>query len=185
MTKLPFPFVIVITGILLLGESLLAQASPARQRVASQSNRKVADEQERQVPEENDQALPKGAARNKEQWGSVARATVKHRPSKSRSKPVPSHPLHLSEGATPSSRQPNATASVPELQQPGSRTGRLAPPNIPIGTRLVPLLPTAGISGHQFKNSHDPGAKLEAAGGPLVTAGGTAALNGSNMKRKP
>ncbi|MGB7131710.1 MAG: hypothetical protein WBD59_12920, partial [Candidatus Sulfotelmatobacter sp.] len=41
------------------------------------------------------------------------------------------------------------------------------------------------VNGQQFKNSREPGAHLAISGGPLTAARGTAAINGTNTKRRP
>ena len=52
--------------------------------------------------------------------------------------------------------------------------------------RSVPVPPaTVAVNGQQFKSSRDPGARLASSGGPLTAAKGTAAINGTDMKRKP
>jgi hypothetical protein len=45
--------------------------------------------------------------------------------------------------------------------------------------------PSVAVNGQQFRNPHDPGARLASTGGPLTASRGTAAINGTNIKRKP
>jgi len=43
----------------------------------------------------------------------------------------------------------------------------------------------AALDGQQFRNAHNPGASLAIRRGPASSSGGTAVINGSDMKRKP
>jgi len=45
--------------------------------------------------------------------------------------------------------------------------------------------PAAFLSGQQFKNSRDPGARMAASGGGATAARGTASIDGTGMKPKP
>jgi hypothetical protein len=185
-----FPFVMMTAAILLQGESLVGQTNSVPQRTIADNSDKSADDRSPAVQNDDgkvrsEEFHTRPAEAQGHKHSTVTRTQVKKRPITSKSLPTDSHRLLSSKTATKGSLRPNTAVGVVGLQMPDSRTGRVAPPNMLTKTRSVPVLPTAGINGHQFKNSHDPGTKLETAGGTLVTAGGTAALNGSNMKRKP
>jgi len=176
--------------VLLQGTSLAAQAGPAPQRAIPQSSEKSADQQKDkkdkdEVRNQQDQAQLKEANANQEQPADVTRTITKHRPSTSHSKPVPSHQARPAKTPTTNSPRTDAPPSVAPLGQMGSK----AAANIPnkAVSRRKPSAPSSAFSvnGQQFKNSHDPGAHLASSGGPLTAARGTAAINGTNMKRKP
>jgi hypothetical protein len=190
MTTARFPFVMLMAAVLLQGQSLVSQTNAMPQRTIADNNDKSpgdrppdAQKDDREVRSEDFQTSSAGAEEHKH--SGVTRTPAKIRPITSQSQRAHSRRLPSSKTVTEGSLRPDTAVSVVGPQTPGSKTGRVAPPNTPIRTRSTRVLPAVGISGHQFKNSREPGARLTPAGGPLMAAGGTAAINGSTMKRKP
>jgi hypothetical protein len=182
MKRLRFLFVLAI---LLLRTSLAQEADHASQQVHSQSGEKSADHQKDEVRNEKDQVHPKPADETQEQPGVATGSTTKPRPSLSHSKPAPTYRARSARKPTTNSPRNDESGSIAPLEQMGSKTAS----NIPnkAVSRRSPSVPLSAVSvnGQQFKNSRDPGAHLAASGGPATTARGAAAINGTEMKRRP
>jgi hypothetical protein len=179
-------FVLMIAAVLSSGTSLAAQASPAPQQANLQNSEKSAERQKDDVRNDNEkeQARPKQADEDQEQSGDVMRTTTKHRPSASHAKQVPIPRAHPAKTQTKNSPRTDAGKVAP-LEQMGS-TAAASIRSEAVGHHS-PTVPSSAVSvdGQQFKNSRDPGARLAVSGGPPASARGTAAINGTTMKRKP
>lgn len=177
-----FLFSMMIAAVSLQGVILAAQASPAPQQATSQSSEKSADQQKDEVRNEKDQARPKEADENLER-SDMTRTPTKRRPSESHSKRVPSHQPRPAKTPITNSPRTDAPGSVAALQPMGSNAATNVPKKVV--THYRSALPSAvSVNGQQFKNSRDPGAHLAVSGGPPASPRGTAAINGTNVKRK-
>ncbi len=173
----------MIVAALLPTANLAAQASSAPQQATSPSE-KSAGQQKDDVRNDKDQPGTKEAGENQKASADMTRTTTKRRPSTSQSGAVITRQAHLRKMPAMSNSQTNAPAGVTSPVQTQSN----APTNIP--NKAVSHRPSAPASpvpanGLQFRNTRDPGARLASSGGPLTVARGTAAINGTNMKRKP
>jgi hypothetical protein len=179
-----FLLVMIIGAVLLQGISAAGQASPVSQEVPSQSSEKSASDQPKdgEVSGEKEQTRSAQADEFPKPHAVVSRK-VRHRPYVSYSQSASSHQLRpanppttkgqLRTPAPGSKTRLQQTASKVVASKAGNHHSLLAPP------------PTASVNGQQFKSSRDPGARLASSGGPLTATRGTAAINGTNMKRKP
>jgi hypothetical protein len=85
--------------------------------------------------------------------------------------------------------QPAAPASAPHFSQTGGSA--IAPgKSAAAPNKMQPYRSTApasafSVNGEHFRNSRNPGARLATTGGPANSTHSTAAINGSEMKRKP
>jgi hypothetical protein len=180
-----FLLVIVMGAVSLPGTSFAWQVDHPSQPVPSQSGEKSADRQKDDVRNVKDQARPAETDENREQPADVTRTTTKHRSSTSHSKPAASHQTHPARTPTKSSSRTGTLGSVAPPEQMGSRAANNLP-NKAVSHRNLSMLPSAvSVNGRQFRNSHDPGAHLAISGGPQTSARGTAAISGTDMKRKP
>jgi hypothetical protein len=85
--------------------------------------------------------------------------------------PIPTeNAAHFSQTA-PNVAAASASAVIPHKTQSYQKTSALAS--------------AFSINGERFKNSRQPGARLAINGGPANSTHGTAAINGSDIKRKP
>jgi hypothetical protein len=171
--------------VLLQGASLAAQASPAPPQATSQSGGRSVDQQNNEVRNDQDTARPKEADENQEQSAYVTRTTSKRGPSASHFKPVPSHQVHSAKTRATNSPRTDALGSVSTPQQTGSKAAT-ALRNKAASHHSPSAGPSAAsANGQQFRNSRNPGARLAVSGGPPSSPRGTAAISGTNMKRKP
>jgi hypothetical protein len=185
MKKVRILFVWMTAAVFLPGASLAQEGDHPSQQVVSQSGEKSAAQQNETVRGDKDQSRPIGTDQNREEPATVTRTTAKHRPGTSRSKPAPTYRARSITKPTANSPRKDEPGRIAPVEQIGSKTVA----NIPnkAVSRHRPSVPSSAVSvnGQQFKNSRDPGAHLAASGGPATTARGTAAINGTEMKRKP
>ena len=177
-------FVLMFAAALLEGSGLRARASSAPQPATSESSQKSTDQQKKEGRGETDQTRPREAAQHEEPSADVTRTRTKRRPGASHPKPAPSpHPRPVKR---PAKNNPRTDArgriAVPELTR-SKATTRV--PNTAISHRSFEPPSAVSVSGQQFKNPRHPGSRLGVSGGPPSTPRGTAAINGTNMKRKP
>jgi hypothetical protein len=171
---------VMTAAVLLLGASLGQQADRLSQQSPLQSGENSAHQQKDEVRNDEDQAHPKPADETQEQAAALTRSTTKRRPSTS-SKHVPTYQARSVRKPPANSPRIDEPGSIAPLEQMSSKTASNTP------KKAVSRRSSSGVSvnGQQFKNSRDPGAHLAASGGPATTARGTAAINGTEMKRKP
>jgi hypothetical protein len=181
MKAVHFFFVLIIAVVLLPGASL-GQADRPSQQSSLQRGEKSGDRQNDAVRKEKDQTRPKEADENREQLANVTRNTTQRRASASHPKPVPTYRVRKPTANSPQIHEPG---SVAPLKQVGSKKADSIT-NKAV-SRHSPSIPSSAVSvnGHQFRNSRDPGAHLATSGGPAAIARGTAAISGTDMKRKP
>jgi hypothetical protein len=175
----------MIPAVLLLAASLAQEADHASQQVHSQSGETSADHQKDGVRSEKDQAHPKPTDETQQQPAVATGSTTKARPRVSHVKPTPTYRARSVRKPTANSPRNDEPGSIAPLERMGSKTVSNISNNAVI--RRSPSVPSSAVSvnGQQFKNSRDPGAHLAASGGPATSARGTAAINGTEMKRKP
>jgi hypothetical protein len=185
MKRVRHLFVLMIAAVFLLGTSLGQQADRLSQQSPSQSGEKSADQLKDDVRNDKDQARPKEANENPEQWVDVTRTTTKRRTNASHPKPIPTFRARPAKTPTTNSPRIDAPGRVAAPEQMGAK----AASNIPNKAvrRRSPSIPATAVSvnGQQFKNFRNPGARLAISGGPQASARGTAAISGTDIKRKP
>lgn len=178
------PLLMIFATVLLLVTSRATQAASAPQQAPSQSSEKSPNDQKNgEARNEKEQVRFEESDKDKT-LASVTRAKPKHAPTMSHSKPAQSHRPRPARTPTTNGHRTDAPGNI-ALKQTGSRVAN------PVSKRAVrprsPSAPpsTVSVDQQQFKNSRDPGAHLAISGGLLTAARGTAAINGTNMKRKP
>jgi hypothetical protein len=116
---------------------------------------------------------------------SPARTAAKGRTVVRPTKPAPSHPVSSAKKpANESLPAANTLADQPKSHPTGSSTST-GSPHKTVNPRSAPVPSYAeSLNGQQFKNSRVPGSRMASAGGPANSTRGTAAINGSDMKRK-
>jgi hypothetical protein len=178
-------FFVLVAAALLPGTSLAQQADRASQQSSSQRGERSGDRQKDEIHNDKDKARPNPADEAQAQLAGVTRSTTKRRLSAGHSKPVPTYRVRPVRKPTANSPQVHEPGSVVPLEPTGSKTDTKTSNNV--ASRRSPSVPSSAVSvnGQQFKNSRDPGARLAASGGPATIARGTAAINGTGMKRKP
>ena len=183
-----FIFLTIIGAVLLQGKSLARRSNSAPQQSPSQS-RETSDssggQKNGQIRSEKNEtgAGDSDVGQNRPERGT--RLVTQRRPSQSHAKPAPSYQLHSAKTPAAGSLRPETPENGMGVHLTGSTTSS-GVPNKAVSHRTVSAPPaTVAVNGQQFKNSRDPGARLASSGGPLTAARGTAAINGTNMKRKP
>jgi hypothetical protein len=185
-----FLFLITIGAVLLQGTNLASQSNSVPQQIPSQNRERSISDQPRdsnrdsQVGDEK----PAGTGDTDREQNAPERATrriLQRGPKQGHAKRAPSHPLHSAKTPAPSNLRTETLESGMAFHQLGSTTSSCVPnKTVRYRSFSVPSASVA-INGQQFKNFRDPGARLARSGGPLTAARGTAAINGTNMKRKP
>jgi hypothetical protein len=181
MKRLRFLFVLAV---LLLRTSRAQEADHASQQVHPQSGEKSADQRKEEVRNDKDKARPNPDDEAQAQLAAVTCSTTKPHPSASHSKPVSTsraRPVKKPRANSPRIADPGSCAS---LEPMGSKADTKISNNVV--SRHSPSIPSSAVSvnGQQFRNFRDFGAHLAASGGPAITRG-TAAINGTDVKRKP
>jgi hypothetical protein len=187
MKTVRFFFVMMIATVLLPGTSLARQADhPSQPRVASQSGDKSGSDYQRdpEARNENEQTRPREVNQNSRGSAYLTKTTTKRSSSKIHSQPVVSHPRRLNKMPATNGARIDISRPVTGPQEASLKT--VAIPSQAVSHRSLST-PTSAVSvnGQQFKNSREPGAHLAISGGPLTAARGTAAINGTNTKRRP
>jgi hypothetical protein len=186
MKTVRFLFSLMIAAVLLTGTSLAQQRDHPSQQAVSHSSEKSADQQKNEVRNDTDQARTKSTTdETQEQPAVLTRRTTKRRLSASHSKLVPTYQARPVKKPTANSPRIAEPGSVPRLDPMDSKPDSKISNNVV--SRRSPSVPSSAVSvnGQQFRNSRDPGAHLAASGGAATIARGTAAINGTGMKRKP
>jgi hypothetical protein len=181
-----FIFGLMVGSGLLQGSSFARESGRALQQATVQSPDKPANDssdEQNSVPARGEKEAGKADVDRKVTSPIHAKKQTAKYQIKSESKPASVHSSH------PASSIANVPASTNSI---ASRTAGLPASHATLSQTvsnrkvLTPSAsPTAAVSGQQFRNPHDPGARLAATGGPLTASRGTAAINGTNMKRKP
>jgi len=178
----------MIAVALLQGTSLTSQANSVPQQTASQSrgtsdsSEGQKDGQARSEKSQTGEADP-GVRQNKPERGTSH--VTQRRLNQSHAKQAPSHQVRPGRTPVASSLRPETLENGVGAHQTGSSTSSGSRSRA-INYRSAPVPPrVVGVNGQQFRSSRDPGARLASSGGPVTTTKGTAALNGTNMKRRP
>jgi hypothetical protein len=190
MRTLRFLFAMIVAAALLRATSLAGQANSATQQTPSQGGEKILSDQPRDSNRDrqvSDERLAGTGDTDREQNTSerATRRAVQRRPSQSHAKPAPTHQLRSARTPVARNLRPKTLENGMGFYQLGSTTSS-GVANKAVSHRSAPVpAATVAVSGQQFRNPRDPGARLAISGGPLAAARGTAAINGTNMKRKP
>lgn len=177
MRMVRFLFLLMIATALLPVTSLARQADYSSQQAPSQSGDRSESDYRRdvEVREENGQIRSREANQVSKRSASVTKTT----------KPAVSHPLRLNKTPATNSPRIDTPATVTGIKKTSIRTA-VPVPTWAVGHRSLSTPSSAvSVNGQQFKSSRDLGAHLAISGGSLTAARGTAAINGTNMKRKP
>jgi hypothetical protein len=180
-----FFFVMAIAAVLLPSTSFARQADHPSQQVVSRNGEKFADQQKDEVGNEKDHTRAKPAGETQEQSATITRSTTKGRPSARHSKSAPTYRARSVRKPTANSALRDEPGNIAPLELMGSKTVSNIPKKAASRRSLSAPSSAVSVNGQQFKNSRDPGAHLAITGGPLTAARGTAAINGTKMKRKP
>ena len=178
----------MIGALLLQSPSLASEANSVPQQTPSQG-RETSDSSEGlkdgQVRGEENQP---GAGDSDVRQNTFARGTrrrTQRRPNQSHAKPAPSHQLRSGNTQVANGLRSETLGNGLAFQRLGSLTSS-GVPNKTGSRHIAPVSPaTVAVNGRQFESSRDPGARPASIGGSLTAARGTAAINGTNMKRKP
>ena len=190
MKAMRFFLLMFIGAGLLQGTSLASQPNSASQQTpAPRSEASAGDssdaKKDGQVRSERDQTGvgDSGGERNSPERGT--RHLRQHRLNRSDAKPAPTYQVRPGKTPATNNLRSEMAGNSKGFQQRGS-TPSIGLPHKMVNDRSVPVPPpTVAVNGQQFKNSRDPGARLTVSGGPLTATRGTAAINGTDMKRKP
>ena len=180
-------FVMMIAAVSLPVTSLARQADHPSQQTASQSGDKTYSDYRRdvEVRDENGETRSGETDQISKRSANLTKTTTKRRSSTSHPQPAVSHLRQHNQTAATNGPRRDTPATLTGPQQTSSETA-VPVLNQAVSHRSLPVPSSAvSVNGQQFKNSRDPGAHLAVTGGPLTSSGGTAAINGTNMKRKP
>ncbi|MFY9948169.1 MAG: hypothetical protein WAK27_05700 [Candidatus Sulfotelmatobacter sp.] len=187
MKTVRFFFVMMIAVVLLPGTSLARLADLSSQQAASRSSDKSNRDQQRDVEgrDKNGQTHSGEIDPISRRLASSTKTATKRRSNTIHSQAASSHPRRPNKTPATSGARIDAASIVTAPQQTSLRTA------VPVRNQAVShrglSAPSSAVSvnGQQFKNSRDPGGHLAISGGPITSARGTAAINGTNMKHKP
>jgi hypothetical protein len=115
----------------------------------------------------------------------LTRGASKSRPSRGHFEPPAGGPPHAGQTTARQSFRVGAPGTAID-----SGVTRSPSAGVPGGAgdsdrRFVRPPVAAALNGQQFKNAHNPGASLAIRRGPANSSGGTAVIDGTDMKRKP
>jgi hypothetical protein len=186
MKTVPFLFVLVIATVLPPGTSLARRADHPSQRTHSQSSDKSDSKHQSdvEVQGENEQTRSGRADEISKRSAYLTKITTKRRSSTIHSQAAVSHPPSLDERPATNGPWMETAGAVTRTQQTSLKNAVSVPGQAVSHRGLSAPSPAVSVSGQQFKNSRDPGAHLAISGGTMTAARGTAAINGTNMKRK-
>ncbi len=184
---LPMIFWAVLVG----GASFGSQSGQAQEQTSSQSSEKSANSsragssgtQARGEKDQTTEYLP--ADENQKSFSAVKAGTRKHRPAVSHAKPPQNRKLRSAKTPAAKNLQTEALQNVPGSHQTSPSLSPNGPGKTIRHSSLAVHPSTAALNGQQFKNSRDPGARMATRGGPANSTRGTAAINGTDVKRKP
>jgi hypothetical protein len=164
MKMVRFFFVMMIAAVLLPGTSLARQA-PSQSGDKSYSNSGE-------------------AAQISKRSAYPTKTTTKRRSGTNHAQPAVSHSRHLYKTPATNGLRIDSPGSITGPRESSLKT-TVPIPKQAVSHRISAPSSAVSVNGQQFKNSRDPGAHLAVSGGPLTSSRGTAAINGTNMKRKP
>ena len=178
----------MIAAVLLPGTSLARQADHSSQQAPSQSGDKSGSELSercrtpgRKWPGSFGEKLITISKRS----ASLTKTTTKRPSSTIHSQPAVSHPRRLNKTPATNGARIDTPGIVTGPQRTGSKTA--SPSQTKRSAMAACRLPSShvAVNGQQFKNSRDPGAHLGNQRRAPDFSGGTAVINGTDMKRKP
>lgn len=183
MKTVHFLLLMTIATVSLQGAGFAGSSSPAPQEPSQTA--KATEKPIHEARTGTDQARPGEADQNQNSPARRTRNATKHRPSVSTSKVVPRRPVLPDKTIAANNRRTYATGGQAGFQLTKSKAATGAAGKA-AGHRSPPVPPPAvSVNGQHFRNSRDPGARLAVSGGPLTATRGTAAINGTNVRRKP
>jgi hypothetical protein len=186
-----FLFVLILWAVLVHGTSLASQSGQVSGQTASQSGEKSTSQtpldknnKDSQVSAEKDQTGGHLDHNQKTPTGET-RSTAKIHSAVHQAKPAPGHQARSVKMPADESLQAGTPLNVVDSHQTSSNpsTGILSK-TVTHSSTAVPARNVV-LNGQQIKNSREPGARLASSGGPANATRGTAAINGSDLKRKP
>jgi hypothetical protein len=180
-------FVMMVAAVLLPGTSLARQAGRPSQQAASQSGDKSYSDYQRdvEVREADGQTRSGVAGQFSQRSASLTKTTTKRRSTTIHSQPAVSHSRRLNKTPAAIGSRIDTSRTVTGPQETSLRTAIPVPTQVVSHRNLSAPSSAVSLNGQQFKNSRDPGAHLAISGGPLTSVRGAAAINGTNMRRKP
>jgi hypothetical protein len=121
----------------------------------------------------------------------ASKITIKGSAKSNPVKPVQNHPrVRSANSQATDTARPEVPENAPHFFQAAISTAAsgtsTAAPSKPRSYRSSSApVSSFAVNGQQFRNSRDPGAHLAVSGGPANSTRGTAAINGSDFKRRP
>ena len=188
MRTLRFLFAMIVAAVLLPETSLASQSTSVPQQSPSQSRETSGSSEaqtDSQVGREKNQtgAGHSDVGQNNPEPGT--RHVIQPRPNQSHVKPALGHQVRSDRTPVARSLRRETLENGVSFHQMESTTSS-GVPNKTVSHYSAPVpAATVAVNGQQFRNTRDPGARLAVSGGSLSATRGTAAINGSNMKRKP
>ena len=190
MKKIGVLLQMILLGVFMHGASFGSQSGQAQQQTPSQSGEESANNsspdgsrntQARSQKDQTDKSLDE----SEKGFAALRKDRPKRRPAASHPKAAPSRQLRSAKTPPAKDLQTPALQNVPDSHQI-SPTLSSNVPGKTVGHSSRPVSPsTVALNGQQFKNSRDPGARMATSGGPATSTRGTAAINGTDVKRKP
>lgn len=178
-------FSLMIAALFLPSTYLAAWEIVASEQGTQQRAEKSANNQQKQeIRKEANQAHSGRADPNQNRPASQTRSAARRRLSVNSPRAVARHRVRPDKAAA-NNLDARAMGRATGLQQTSAKAA--TPISANAASHHSPPVPPPAVSvnGQHFRNSRDPGARLAVSGGPLTAARGTAAINGTNMRRKP
>jgi hypothetical protein len=180
----------ILLAVVAEGTSLEAQSVQAPEQTAATSDEKSnssrAGSNNAQAGGEKDLTNEYSPSHDgQKSFAGVRTGTQKRRPAVGNAKPPQNRQLSSAKMPAAKNLQREAPQNVPDSHAISStvysnvpgKTVRHSSPSVPPST--------VALNGQQFKNSRDPGARTATSGGAANSTRGTAAINGSDIKRRP
>jgi hypothetical protein len=189
MTRPRISLPMLLWAFLSWGATLASPSAQAQESTSQHSDKLVTNsssDDSKEVQARRAQNQTGGNANENGKSSAAAKIGVHNlRPSARQMKPAQSRQPHAA-NATAAELQTETFRSILTADQtrqptmPPEATNKLLKHSSPpVAT------PTVALNGLQFRNSRDPGARMTTSGGLANSTRGTAALNGSEMKRRP
>jgi hypothetical protein len=190
-----FLFAMLFLAISMPGVGLGYLFAQSTQQASSQSDEKaassaVADEQKNMQSTDRKNQNGENTDGKPTNSEKASKTIIKRSSVVSPAKQAPSYRQVRSANATTETLRSSAPETAPHFSQTAAssadsgKTDTVSTKHLSTRNNPAPVSSFA-VSGQQFKNSRDPGARLAVNGGPANSTRGTAAINGSNIKRKP
>jgi hypothetical protein len=175
--------------VLVHGASFGKPSAQAQEQTSSQSGEKAANSSragsnDTRARGEKDQT-GNYSYENQKSFAAVKAGACKRSPAVSQAKPPQNRQLRSTKTPAANVIQAESLRNVPGSYQTSQSLSSNGPGKTIRHSSLALHPSTVALNGQQFKNARDPGARMATSGGPANSTRGTAAINGSDIKRKP